>query len=305
MLKAEKRNYAKTFTLELYACEFCELCVQVCPTDAIVMMKSFDLATADRRELLLDKDRLHAIGLQLPGRRGRPATGCVTCRRRRRPREAAEGEQAKAREQGRVSLEPISLLERWPPSSLGSALAVVLSKNLFHSVLWLALGSRVHRRRLPDPRRGVPRRRADPPLRGRRHHHRGLRDRRHGAARRRAHHADEPASDRAPPSWRRALLAHPRHRHPARAAASAAAARARGPDAHHRPRGAHALGAALRTARRAPARRAARRQLLRAGRRNSDGPPGLPDPRRRALLASGCSASSRAATPSASCSASS
>ncbi|HEY3067659.1 MAG TPA: NADH-quinone oxidoreductase subunit I [Methylomirabilota bacterium] len=64
MLKTEKRNYAKTFTLELYSCEFCELCVQVCPTDAIVMMKSFDLATADRREMLLDKDRLHALGLQ-------------------------------------------------------------------------------------------------------------------------------------------------------------------------------------------------------------------------------------------------
>lgn len=64
MLKAESRNYAKNFTLELYACEFCELCVQVCPTDAIVMTKSFDLATADRRELLLDKDRLHALGLQ-------------------------------------------------------------------------------------------------------------------------------------------------------------------------------------------------------------------------------------------------
>ena len=63
MLKTEKRNYAKTFSLELYACEFCELCVQVCPTDAIVMMKSFDLATRDRRELLLDKDRLHALGL--------------------------------------------------------------------------------------------------------------------------------------------------------------------------------------------------------------------------------------------------
>jgi hypothetical protein len=28
------------------------------------MMKSFDLATVDRRELLLDKDRLHTIGLQ-------------------------------------------------------------------------------------------------------------------------------------------------------------------------------------------------------------------------------------------------
>ena len=62
MLKSEKRNYAKSFTLELYACEFCELCVQVCPTDAIVMMKSFDLATSDRREMLLDKDRLHALG---------------------------------------------------------------------------------------------------------------------------------------------------------------------------------------------------------------------------------------------------
>ena len=64
MLKAEKRNFAKTFTLELYACEFCELCVQVCPTDAIIMMKSFDMSTSDRREMLLDKDRLHAIGLQ-------------------------------------------------------------------------------------------------------------------------------------------------------------------------------------------------------------------------------------------------
>ena len=64
MLKAAKRNWAKTFTLELYSCEFCELCVQVCPTDAIIMLKTFELATADRRELLLDKDRLHALGLQ-------------------------------------------------------------------------------------------------------------------------------------------------------------------------------------------------------------------------------------------------
>lgn len=64
MLKAEKRNYAKAFTLELYACEFCELCVQVCPTDAIVMTKSFDMPTADRREMLLDKDRLHQLGLK-------------------------------------------------------------------------------------------------------------------------------------------------------------------------------------------------------------------------------------------------
>ena len=88
MLKAEKRNYAKNFTLELYACEFCELCVQVCPTDAIIMMKSFDMCDVDRREMLLDKDRLHAIGEQHEAR-GRPATVCATCRRRRR-RAAAE-----------------------------------------------------------------------------------------------------------------------------------------------------------------------------------------------------------------------
>jgi len=64
MLKAEKRNYAKSFFLELYACEFCELCVQVCPTDAIIMLRTFDLAVDDRRELLLDKDRLHVLGRQ-------------------------------------------------------------------------------------------------------------------------------------------------------------------------------------------------------------------------------------------------
>jgi NADH-quinone oxidoreductase subunit I len=64
MLKSTGRNYAKSFSLEMYACEFCELCVQVCPTDAIVMTRSFDMATSDRRELLLDKDRLHAIGLK-------------------------------------------------------------------------------------------------------------------------------------------------------------------------------------------------------------------------------------------------
>jgi NADH-quinone oxidoreductase subunit I len=67
MLKAEKRNYAKIFFLELYSCEFCELCVQVCPTDAIIMLKTFDLAVDDRRKLLLDKDRLHELGLQYQG----------------------------------------------------------------------------------------------------------------------------------------------------------------------------------------------------------------------------------------------
>jgi NADH-quinone oxidoreductase subunit I len=94
MLKGEKRNYAKTFTLELYACEFCELCVQVCPTDAIIMCRSFDLPVTDRRELLLDKDRLHALGLQFEPSW---ATGNLLREMQAPPRAArAEGEHAKA-----------------------------------------------------------------------------------------------------------------------------------------------------------------------------------------------------------------
>ncbi|MCI0546886.1 MAG: NADH-quinone oxidoreductase subunit I [Candidatus Rokubacteria bacterium] len=93
MLKGEKRNFAKTFTLELYACEFCELCVQVCPTDAIIMMKSFDLATSDRREMLLDKDRLHAFGLEFE-----PSWATGTgLRAMQAPPKAARGEGAHAK----------------------------------------------------------------------------------------------------------------------------------------------------------------------------------------------------------------
>ena len=88
MLKGEKRNFAKVFTLELYACEFCELCVQVCPTDAIIMLKTFDLATADRREMLLDKDRLHALGREFEPSW---ATG-TKLRETQAPPKAAKGE---------------------------------------------------------------------------------------------------------------------------------------------------------------------------------------------------------------------
>ena len=131
MLKGEKRNYAKTFTLELYACEFCELCVQVCPTDAIVMMKSFDMATADRRELLLDKDRLHAIGLQFeqswatgnrlrdmqgPPKKAKPARTPPPPRKLQRASPRAEGTTVRER-RGRSRSGPsrsCSSGRRWP-----------------------------------------------------------------------------------------------------------------------------------------------------------------------------------------------
>ena len=88
MLKAEKRNFAKTFTLELYACEFCELCVQVCPTDAIIMMKSFDLATARSAR---------AAPRQGPAPRHRPPVRALLGHRQPPPRhaDAAQGAQGR------------------------------------------------------------------------------------------------------------------------------------------------------------------------------------------------------------------
>ena len=147
MLKSEKRNYAKTFTLELYACEFCELCVQVCPTDAIVMMKSFDMPTTDRREMLLDKDRLHALGLQhraVVGDRQPAARHAGSAedgpRGARAARQAARHQQASTARPRRRGVTG-EALAFWGLAVVlvGSALAVVLSKNLFHAVLWLAL----------------------------------------------------------------------------------------------------------------------------------------------------------------------
>src|SRR5262249_24206355 len=93
MLKPEQRNNAKLFTLELYAVEFSELSVQVRPTDAIIMLLPFDRAATDRRTLLLDKDRLHALGRQF-----RPswATGTALRAMQAPPaRGGAKGEAAK------------------------------------------------------------------------------------------------------------------------------------------------------------------------------------------------------------------
>ena len=199
MLKAEKRNFAKIFTLELYACEFCELCVQVCPTDAIIMMKSFDLATSDRRELLLDKDRLHTIGLQFepswatgnglrdmqtPPKAPPPRPPQPPSRPSQPPAGKAEGRLSDPR--GRDLLGA-----RRPPHRLGPG-GGADQEPLPLGPLSRAVADR-DGRRVPGARRGVSRGRAAPPLRGRRRHDRGLRHRGDGAARRRPDHADEPA----------------------------------------------------------------------------------------------------------------
>jgi formate hydrogenlyase subunit 6/NADH:ubiquinone oxidoreductase subunit I len=56
----KKRSYADDFTLDLSACIFCELCVQVCPADAIVMTREPESAVFSREELVLTMPKLYA-----------------------------------------------------------------------------------------------------------------------------------------------------------------------------------------------------------------------------------------------------
>jgi NADH-quinone oxidoreductase subunit I len=54
----KKRAYPEEFSLDLSACIFCELCVQVCNTDALVMVKVPEQPGYAREELVLTMERL-------------------------------------------------------------------------------------------------------------------------------------------------------------------------------------------------------------------------------------------------------
>lgn len=63
VIKMEKeirneRGYAKTFTLDLSGCIFCELCVQACPQDAIVMVRHWEISDLKKENIILDKKAL-------------------------------------------------------------------------------------------------------------------------------------------------------------------------------------------------------------------------------------------------------
>lgn len=55
----KKRAYADDLTLDMNACIFCELCVQVCPTDALVMLRVQDEPQYSREALFLTMNKLY------------------------------------------------------------------------------------------------------------------------------------------------------------------------------------------------------------------------------------------------------
>jgi NADH-quinone oxidoreductase subunit I len=56
----KKRQYVDEFVLDLTACIQCELCVQVCNSDAIYMVREPETPAFAREDLVLDLERLRA-----------------------------------------------------------------------------------------------------------------------------------------------------------------------------------------------------------------------------------------------------
>ena len=56
------KRYAKAYDMDMTRCLFCGLCVQACPVDALAMTREYEWAVYNKRELLLNKKQLLAVG---------------------------------------------------------------------------------------------------------------------------------------------------------------------------------------------------------------------------------------------------
>jgi NADH-quinone oxidoreductase subunit I len=73
------KRYAKEFYIDITRCVFCGFCVEACPVDALGMTQEYEFSTANKRDLVLDKPTLLAIGDKgFPNRPPKPAflTSC-------------------------------------------------------------------------------------------------------------------------------------------------------------------------------------------------------------------------------------
>ena len=56
------KRYAREYSMDMTRCLFCGLCVDACPVDALAMTKEYEWARYNKRDLLLDKPQLLALG---------------------------------------------------------------------------------------------------------------------------------------------------------------------------------------------------------------------------------------------------
>ncbi|MBN4054520.1 NADH-quinone oxidoreductase subunit NuoI [Nitrospira defluvii] len=68
-----QKRYAKVYILDVTKCVFCGFCVQACPVDALASSKEYEMATTDKRTLVMDKEAMLQLGDKyFPNRIKRP-----------------------------------------------------------------------------------------------------------------------------------------------------------------------------------------------------------------------------------------
>jgi NADH-quinone oxidoreductase subunit I len=56
------KRYSKEYYMDMTRCLFCGLCVDACPVDALGMTREFEWSVYNKRDLLLNKEQLLALG---------------------------------------------------------------------------------------------------------------------------------------------------------------------------------------------------------------------------------------------------
>lgn len=56
------KRYARKYYMDMTRCLFCGLCVEACPVDALGMTREYEWSVYDKRDLLLNKQQLLALG---------------------------------------------------------------------------------------------------------------------------------------------------------------------------------------------------------------------------------------------------